>query len=143
MTYESYIKAHLVTLIMDEAYHTGSTDTMLAIAQVIANRVKAGWQGGDWVSVIRAADKVRGTAIMPGHAEPDSRDPQFRNVLRQIDDIYHGVADDSSVNGEDGSVALYYAILHDVNCQWFKDKILSDLESHPRLANVGEFTFFG
>ena len=45
MTYESYVKGKLVDFVSGEAYHHGGSETMLAVAQVLANRVAAGWQG--------------------------------------------------------------------------------------------------
>lgn len=141
MTYESYVKGKLADFVVQEAYHHGGTDTMLAVAQVLANRVAAGWQGGDWLKVIITADEFRGTV----HTiqEPNPRDGGFRDLLRRIDDVYYGTADDSAVNNEQGQKSLYYAELHNVNCPWFTDTILSDPESHPRLATVGQMTFFG
>ena len=61
MTYESYIKARLVDFVVGEAFNSGGVEVMLAVAQVIANRVGAGWQGGDWLKVIHGAPEYRGT----------------------------------------------------------------------------------
>jgi hypothetical protein len=140
VTYESYIKARLVDLVVTEAYSSGGVDAMLAVAQVLANRVNAGWQGGDWLKVIEAASDKRGTIQAPTTIDP--RDGSFRELLRQVDDVYHGIADDSNVNNDSGK-SLYYAELHNVNCEWFREHILDDLESHPRIASVGQLTFFG
>ena len=41
MTYESYIKGKLVDFALGEAYHQGGYESMLAVAQVLANRVNA------------------------------------------------------------------------------------------------------
>lgn len=142
MTYESYVKAKLVDFIIGEAYHHGGADTMLAVAQVLANRVAAGWQGGDWLRVIETAPEYKGS-VNENTARPDPRDGGFRELLRRIDDVYYGIADDSNVNNEQGQKALYYAELHNVNREWFGENILGDLESHPRLAMVGHMTFFG
>ena len=142
MTYENYVKAKLVDFVAAEAYHQGGSDSMLAVAQVLANRVAAGWQGGDWLRVIETAPEYRGS-VYESAVRPDPRDGGFRELLRQIDDVYFGIADDSNVNNEQGQKALYYAELHNVNNEWFGENILGDLESHPRLATVGQMTFFG
>lgn len=142
MTYESYVKGKLVDFVSAEAYHHGGADTMLAVAQVLANRVAAGWQGGDWLRVIATAPEYRGS-VYDTALRPDPRDGGFRDLLRRIDDVYYGTADDSNVNNEQGQKALYYAELHNINREWFQENILSDLESHPRLAIVGHMTFFG
>ena len=140
MTYESYVKAKLVDLVIDEAYHYGGYEPMLAVAQVIANRVKAGWQGGDWLKNINAAPLFRGT-VSDNHPAPDPRDGNFRELLRRIDDVYFHAADDTNVNVEEYK-ALYYAELHNINRDWFKENITQDIEHHPRIATAAQLTFF-
>lgn len=143
MTYENFIKARLVDFAVEEAFISGGVEAMLAVAQVLKNRVDAGWQGGDWRRVIRTAPNYRGT-IQPGYVETevDPRDGNFRELMSRIDDVYHGTADDTNVNNDSGK-SLYYAELHNINRPWFREHILEDLESHPRLASVGQLTFFG
>jgi hypothetical protein len=147
MTYENYIKARLVNYVIREGYHYGGLTPMLAIAQVLANRVKAGWRGGDWLEVIFHADEVRGTVHDNGEEVPiSSRDLNFRYLLQRIDEIYYGTVADSPINVEtENGIAqpLYYAELHNINREWFKTNILNDLANHPRIATVGELTFFG
>jgi len=140
MTYESYVKSKLVDFVVQEAYHHGGYEPMLAVAQVLANRVAAGWHGGDWLAVILAAPNTRGT-VREEVATPSSRDTMFRELLRRIDDVYHGTADDSNVNTEDQK-ALYYAELHNLNREWFMVHVIDDLEDHPRIATVAQMTFF-
>lgn len=140
MTYESYIKARLADFVVSEAFNSGGVEAMLAVAQVLANRVSAGWQGGDWLRVILTAPDYRGTVQPDSPADP--KDGNFRELIRRIDDVYHGTADDANVNNDSGK-SLYYAELHNINRDWFTDHITSDLESHPRLASVGQLTFFG
>lgn len=147
MTYESYIKARLVDFVVEEAFNSGGVEAMLAVAQVLANRVNAGWQGGDWRRVIRSAPDYRGTIRLrtiqsSAELDVDPRDGNFRELMRRIDDVYYGTADDANVNNDSGK-SLYYAELHNINRPWFRDHILKDLESHPRLASVGQITFFG
>lgn len=140
MTYESYIKARLADFVVIEAFNSGGVEPMLAVAQVLANRVNAGWMGGDWLRVIKSAPNYRGTVQPEGEVDP--KDGNFRELIRRIDDVYHGTADDANVNNDSGK-SLYYAELHNINREWFTDHITNDLESHPRLASVGQLTFFG
>lgn len=140
MTYESYIKARLVDFVVIEAFNSGGVEAMLAVAQVLANRVNAGWQGSDWLRVIKTAPDHRGT-VQP-ETEIDPKDGNFRELMRRVDDVYYGTADDANVNNDSGK-SLYYAELHNINREWFAEHITSDLESHPRLASVGQLTFFG
>jgi hypothetical protein len=144
MTFENYIKGKLVAFAVESGYHYGDSESMFAVAQVLKNRVDAGWCGGDWLAVINSAPDFIGTEVCQNKLF-DHRDLTFRKVLSQIDDIYHGSADDSNVNITDDTGthrALYYAELHNINRRWFTDNILNDLKSHRRLTQVGQLTFF-
>jgi hypothetical protein len=142
MTFESYIKSRLMDFVIEEAYANGGVEPMLAVAQVVANRVKAGWQGGDWLRVIDTAPEYRGTLPGQNFVRVDPRDGNFRELMRRIDEVYYGTADDSNVNTREGK-SLYYVELHNITREWFSEHILNDLMSHPRLAKVGQLTFFG
>lgn len=142
MTYENYIKGKIVDYAANEAWHHGGIEGMLAVAQVLANRVKAGW--GDWSTVLRSAPKFIGTTIAPPDIDP--RDIAFRRMLGAVDDIYNGVADDSNVNVTDDrgeTPALYYAELNNIDREWFIENVTQELDRHPRIATVGPLTFFG
>lgn len=141
MTYENYVKARLMDFVIGEAYASGGVEPMLAVAQVLKNRVDAGWSGGDWVRVIESAPEYRGTVQPDLKTHIDPRDGNFRELMRRIDDVYYGTAEDDNVNNHTGK-SLYYAELHNINRDWFSDRILSDLDSHKRIASVGQLTFF-
>ena len=141
MTYENYIKGRIVTFAANEALHHGDIKGMCAVAQVLANRVKAGW--GEWHKVLDTAYDYTGTIIEPINIEP--KDIIFRRMLTMVEDIYLGTSDDSNVNVEDDrgkTVSLYYAELNNIDRRWFVDNITSKTERHPRLAVVGPLTFF-
>ena len=142
MTYENYIKARMVDFVIGEAYVSGGLEPMLAVAQVLKNRVDAGWMGGDWVRVIERAPEYRGTVQPDVRTHLNPREGTFRELLRRIDDIYHGTAGDDVLRNDSG-IPLFYAELHNINREWFREQILSDRESHPRLASAGQLTFFG
>src|SRR5947209_15126605 len=128
MTFENYIKGELTSFVTKEALRYGSADCPLAVAQVIANRVNEGWQGGDWLKVIAAAPNYRGT-VLKDTFEVDPRSAAFRQILSGVESIYHGTADDSNVNIEDdrGEMrSLYYCELHNVTEAWFRENILKD-----------------
>lgn len=136
MTFENYIKGQLVSFAVAEAFAHGGINNMLAVAQVIRNRVSAGWGGGDWMYVLRGVDKVRGTAY-PDPPLVNRNDINFRTLLQRIDDVYHNQTDGTMVEG-----ALYYAELHNITEPWFETNILANLESHPIVGKVGQVTFF-
>lgn len=141
MTYENYIKAQLVRFCVDEAYHMGGTEPVLAVAQVIANRVGEGWCGGDWLRVIETAPDFTGT-VRENRPVVEPRGVTFRRILQSIDDVYYGIADDTNVNNDQAQKSLYYAELNNLNRDWFKTNILNDLANHPMIAKVGQFNFF-
>lgn len=147
MTYENYIKALLLDYAVCEAWHERSPAVVLAIAQVMANRVKAGWYGGDWLQAITDAPNRCATTTPFRRPPINPREPAFRQMLLDIDAIYHGTADESAVNPEDlegvARPALYYANLENAPNVWFRETIASNPTEHPRLAKVGSFTFFG
>lgn len=140
MTYENFIKAKLVQLAAREAYHHGGTNGMCAVAQVIYNRVQAGW--GEWLAVIDSADRYTGTVTEGVKFDP--KDMTFRRMLVLIDDIYYGTAESHvNIDTERGiAKSLYYANLNDLNRPWFRENILSDRDAHPVLATVGPLSFF-
>jgi hypothetical protein len=141
MTYENFIKAKLLEFAAREAFHFGGTDAMCAVAQVIYNRVQAGW--GDWLQVINTADKFQGTATDPFTVDP--KDMSFRRMLVLIDSIYHGLGEDGcgvNIATEQGDKrALYYADLKNLNCPWFRENILRK-DAHRYLASVAQLSFF-
>lgn len=140
MTYENYIKAQLVRFCISEGWD-GSVNTPLAIAQTLKNRVDEGWGGGDWLKVLEAAPDFVGT-VRENRPQIEPKDLTFRHVLQDIDDVYYGISFENFVNDDQGQKALYYAELHTLNRQWFKDNILSDPENHPMIAKVGQINFF-
>jgi hypothetical protein len=142
MTYENYIKGRLVEFAVQEAYLYGGTACMCAVAQVIANRVSAGW--GEWKNVLDTTAKYTGNVhVLTPSFEP--RDITFRHMLSLVDDIYLGTADDTNVNVSDDRgtlTALYYADLASPLSDWFRVTVSNHIDKHPRIATVGPLTFF-
>jgi hypothetical protein len=145
MTFENFIKARLVSFVIDEAQGDPSLNQSLAIAQCLAHRVNAGWFGGDWLAVIDNAPEVVGT-VYPQRATVNPRDVRFRDLLRRIDDVYYGSAESmiscETFDGDEVINPLYYCEANNVNRPWFQENILSDPEAHRMVATVGTLTFF-
>lgn len=135
MTAEQFIKAHLAAFAHREAAHHGGIDNMLAVAFVIRNRQRAGWQGGNWMMILHSAPEAAGTIYQP--SAPDLRDINFKMLLQQIDDVYSGMAIDKMTEG-----AKFYCELNKCHNDWFRDSIVRDPEHHPRVATVGNVSFF-
>jgi hypothetical protein len=119
---------------------------MLSVAFVLRNRAKAGWFHGSIYDNAIAKNQfssmtVKGdpnTVRFPDDpVHPDTREPQFQAFLQLID----GVFDDSKLDYIT-SGALYYAVVSDSTSVWFVTNILSDPINHPRVAQMGQTTFF-
>lgn len=129
MTADNFIKAQVVTFAYHEAKTCGGFASMLAVATILRNRVKAGW--GDWLSVLNnahrhAAHELTGGAI-------DLGDEYLRRVLMVIDDVYQGNEPDTATEG-----GLYYIdTLRPAPRKWFIDNIIQHPTQHPRVAQVG------
>lgn len=138
MTDENFIKGQLVGVAVREALRHGGYELPLAIAQVMANRVRAGWYGGDWLRVLIGAAAVAGNPAQD-MAPFNRKDLVFRTILHRIDDVYNGVAEDRITNG-----ALYYCELAAPIRPWFQETIISypGREDHPITASFFPITFF-
>jgi len=136
MVVEDFEKGILALLCWREARGEG-IDGMLAVACVVANRVRA-WKKS-WCEVIDAHDQFSSMTVK-GDSQtivyPDVRDPLFLRLIQALDAIYEGRSKDVT-NG-----ALYYGDLQDVTSDWFKVHILGDPSAHPLCARIGRHSFF-
>jgi hypothetical protein len=140
MTPEGFIRAQLAGYAYAEAFASGGYDSMLAVACVMRNRVRAGWHGGDWIANLNAAGEYQPFAPI----EPFwvLTNPNFRRVLQEIDDVHTGVFEDAYTSG--GLFYLDSGLLQsgrDLRA-WFSEKILKDAANHPRIAQVGNLYIF-
>ena len=142
MTAEQMIKAKLVIFAHQEAGWTGSLQCMLAVACVLKNRVDAGW--GEWMDVIEGAHEYEGNEIAL-EARMDLGDDNLRDLMRDVDDIYHGVFVDELTRVENpmGGEAscLYYCFVERPIRDWFAKHIIRSPE-HPRVAQVGQMMLY-
>lgn len=134
MTLESFLKGQIAAYAIHEGFRHGGVDNMLAVAQVLRNRYTAGWQGGDWMRILEAAETSTGT-LYPREAAR-IRDTFIRLFLQRLDDVFTGNEDDNT-NG-----ALFYCELHNLNRAWFKTNVLAHKEEHRQVAKIGPVTFF-
>ena len=133
MTLDTYIRAQMARFSMEEGARYGGVNNMLAVAQVLRNRVFAGW--GDWVEVVTRAAEKRGNI---GNAEPvNLRTGNVRVLLNMIDEIYTK-ADQTDMTGG----ALFYFDPAIPLAAWFKTEVLEKPEEHIRTAHIGPVWFF-
>jgi Cell Wall Hydrolase len=133
MTPEIFVRAEMAGFCIQEARRFGGINNMLAIAQVLRNRVHAGW--GDWSEVVYNAPSVRGAVYAP--EKVNLRDSQVRLFLARVDEVYAGAETEDMVDG-----ALYYTEPNKSQTDWFREHILGNLGEHRKVATVGPVWFF-
>ncbi len=134
MNADNYIKGQLAALAIRDGFHHGGVENMLAVANVIRNRVAQGWSGGDWMDVLDAEDAYIGTEYAPEKTK--LRDMNVRVFLQRLDDVYTGSEEDNTEG------AVFYCELHKVTRQWFRENVLQRRADHPMVAQVGQVAFF-
>ncbi len=109
----------------------------------IANRVRIGL--GSWMDVMSkiplyAAEKEAPTDI----PTEDTWDRSFINILQAVDSIFEGSADYAKAKLPDGRTVngIYWCDLRKIETDFFRDTILGDRDSHPRIADMNTLTVF-
>src|ERR1051326_685181 len=109
MTNENFVKSILALLAYREERSNG-INGQLGVMFVVRNRVKAGWQGGDWLKVITGHNQFSSISIV-GDSQtvvyPQLGDPNFTKLLQYVDGVFDNTMTDSLTQG-----ALYYADLN-------------------------------
>lgn len=131
---EDFLKSHLVTTAWRFAKEYGGHLPAHMIMCCLANRVRLGW--GTWAEILDRIPNFAAENDMPPVSYPDIWEPAFIKLLHAVDGVYDGSTKDLS-NG-----ALYWADLRRVERTWFKDKIMSQPDQHPRVADCNSLTFF-
>lgn len=132
----------------------GMREAKLGIANVIRNRLDAGWEGGDWLKIIHNAPVHAANNIeeMDFRSYVDIWSQDFRWLHDRCEQIYEGRLEDEITASADpkkafgsghSQRALFYGSLQSLTRQWFIEKIVSCPAEHPRLADAGTVTFFG
>jgi hypothetical protein len=136
MTIDTYIRAQMVRFAMEEAQRYGGANNMIAMCQVLRNRVFAGW--GDWLEVVMTAPMKRGNRGN-GTTTPFAllRTPEAAILLNRIEEIYTRV-DTSDMTGG----ALFYIDSTQPVNDWFEKEVLKRPEEHARTAHIGPVWFF-
>jgi hypothetical protein len=136
---EQFQRARLVSFAYQEAARTGSLPAMKAVCYVIKNRVRAGWNDGNWLSVIEDADRTAGNDPEP-YLPIAGNDRNFQNLMRDVEDIYYAVIEDD-VSRVVGS-SLFFQSIDRPSRQWFVDNIVGNPASHRRVTHIGSLVFF-
>lgn len=139
MNFAQFERAQVAKFAYREARSTGSIHCIKAVCYVLRNRVRAGWGDGTWLHVMENNVKVEGH-LLDGWAELDAQDRLLQLIVRDIDDIYQGIAsDDTATVVQD---ALYWHFIDKPVRPWFVQNILRDPQNHPRIGQVGPIALF-
>lgn len=121
----SYTEGQIATIAWLDGLTSGLPG-MVGIAQVVRNRVLAGWHSGDWVAVVW--NMIRSRERFWGEP-PDVRDPVFQKLMTAVSNVYAGTLADKLTGG-----ALYYLVGDESHL------LLPVLAQ--RIAQVGQLMFY-
>jgi hypothetical protein len=131
---DDFIKGQLVLYGWRAGKEYGGHLASEAIMHVIANRVRVGW--GGWLDVLADVPNKSATIEQP-EGTPQVWGQEFSRLLHSVESIFDGSAKDLS-NG-----AVYFADLaKPVTNPWFSERILGDLTTHRKVADMNSLTFF-
>jgi hypothetical protein len=143
MNMSAFERAQVAAFAYKAARHTGSLDCMKAVCYVLRNRVRAGWGDVTWLGVMEGHHKVAGNEddFWPTMAAKlDVQDRLLQMLVRDVDDIYTGISEDDTKRVVQD--ALFYQFIDRPGTEWFKENIVRQSETHPRIAQVGPIALF-
>jgi hypothetical protein len=136
---EDFEKA-IVALACWREMRSEGVNGMLAVALVLRNRAKKGWYHGSLYENAIALNQLSSMSVR-GDVNtvhfPDTREPQFQTLLQLLSEVFDDSRVDNLTNG-----ALYFAVVNNSNSVWFRNNILDHPDIHPRVAQLGQTTFF-
>lgn len=144
MVPSDYVVSALATLMWNES-HEDAALGMLVCGLIVRNRVLAGWEGGQWLTLIEKHDQFhfrKGEPRVMKLGNPH-HDSMFRRCLAIAENIYNGKERDITAGPAElgGGGALWYCRLNDCSDE-FKEKIVRQLQDHPMISTVGRISCF-
>lgn len=150
MVPSDYVVSALATLMWNES-HDDAMLGMLVCGLVVRNRVMAGWESGQWLTIIEKHDQFNFSKGAPRVLKLGNphHDAKFRRCLAVAENIYNGrerdiTASPSELKGGgalDAGGALWYCRLNECSDE-FKEKIVRQMQDHPLIATVGRISCF-
>lgn len=132
MRQDDYQKTKLVETAWRHGNEYGGHLGSCMVMSVLANRFRLGW--GGWLTVIDNIPKFSAQVEQPT-GTPVIWEPGFVKLLHEVEGIYDGTMDYAKG-------ALYWCDTRRVDNPWFKEKILGDLEKHPRIGEMNTLALF-
>ncbi len=129
---DDYQKAQLVTIGWRHGKEYGGHLSACLIMSVLANRVRVGW--GNWLEVLDRIPTFSAELEMPT-GTPSIWEANFVRLLHEVEAIFDGSQDYSKG-------ALYWCDTRRIETPFFRDKILGNLEEHPRVLEMNTLALF-
>ena len=103
------------------------------VMSCLANRQRLGW--GTWLEILDSIPKYAATIEQPT-GTPSIWEPNFVRLLHEVESIFDGSRD--YANG-----AVYWAdTAKPITNPWFQEKILGNLQDHPKVGDMNSLMLF-
>ena len=130
---DDFLKGQLVLAGWRHGHVFGGWMASCMVISCLANRQKLGW--GNWLEVLNTIPNYSATIEQPT-GMPSIWEPSFVRLLSEVPNVYDG-SKDFAKGG------LYWADLSKpIDNPWFQEKILNNLDMHPRVCDMGSLTIF-
>ena len=130
---DDFLKGQLVLYGWRNGKYFGGHLASEAIMHVLGNRQRLGW--GSWMDVIATAPSRQATLELIEDV-PQVWEPAFSRLLHSVESIFDGSAKDLS-----GGALYWFDSSKEVTNPWFKEKILGDLTTHAKCADMNSLMF--
>lgn len=129
---DDYIKSKLVDVGLNWGSEYGGHLPACMVMSCVANRVHLGW--GGWLDVIERIPAYSAQFELPV-VKPSIWEPHFVRLLHEVGPIFDGTQDHAKG-------AVYWCDTRRIETPFFKDKILSQLDVHPRVCESNSLALF-
>lgn len=129
---DDYQKAQLVLIGWRYGQEYGGHLASCMVMSCLMNRVRKGW--GTLLEVLDRIPNFAATTEIPV-GTPSIWEPQFVRLLHEVEGIYDGTMDYAKG-------AVYWADTRRIDTPFFRDKILTNPDDHPRVVDMNTFMCF-
>ena len=131
---DDFLKGQIVLEAWRQMYEQGGHLACVLVMGVLACRVRKGW--GNWLEVLASLPKHSALKDQPNRDKfPPIWEPQFVRLLHEVEPVFDGTSDPAKG-------ALYWCDTRYIETDFFKDKILSNKDDHPRVVEMNSLALF-
>ena len=124
---DDFCKAQLVLKGWQHGNQFGGHLSSCMVMSCLANRQKLGW--GSWLEILDNIPKYSATIEQPT-GTPSIWEPSFVRLLHEVEIIYDGSKDYAN-----GGV-YWFDSSQPVTNPWFQEKLLNNLDTHPKVGDM-------